>query len=106
MADQPVRIEYGRVEVSDQDDRCRLFLNVFHAANSWPLMAARLLPLAICGRAERSGQAHLEPGRSLIDLEALLVDLGAELTARVEVVAEAGLRPARRERVLRHSISL
>jgi uncharacterized protein len=48
----------------------------------------------------------LEPGRSLIDLGALLVDLEAELGRRVDVVTEAGLRPALRERVLRDAMPL
>lgn len=48
----------------------------------------------------------LEPGRSLIDLGALLADLESELGARVDVVTEAGLRPALRERVLRDAVPL
>jgi predicted nucleotidyltransferase len=48
----------------------------------------------------------LEPGRSLIDLGALLVELESELGARVDVVTEAGLRPALRERVLRDAVPL
>jgi predicted nucleotidyltransferase len=48
----------------------------------------------------------LEPGRSLIDLCALLVDLEAELGARVDVVTEAGLRPALRENVRRDAVPL
>jgi predicted nucleotidyltransferase len=46
----------------------------------------------------------LEPGRSLIDLGALLVELEAELGTRVDVVTEAGLRPAIREQVLRDAV--
>ena len=48
----------------------------------------------------------LEPGRSLIDLGALLVDLESELGTRVDVVTEAGLRPALREGVLRDLVPL
>ena len=48
----------------------------------------------------------LEPGRSLIDLGALLADLECELGARVDVVTEAGLRPALRERVLSDAVPL
>jgi predicted nucleotidyltransferase len=48
----------------------------------------------------------LEPGRSLIDLGALLADLEAELGASVDLVTEAGLRPALRERVLRDAVPL
>jgi hypothetical protein len=46
----------------------------------------------------------LEPGRSLIDLGALLAALEAELGTPVDVVTEAGLRPALRERVLRDAV--
>ena len=48
----------------------------------------------------------LEPGRSLIDLGALLVELEVELGSRVDVVTEAGLRPRLRERVLRDAARL
>lgn len=48
----------------------------------------------------------LEPGRSLIDLGALLADLEVELGTRVDVVTEAGLRPALRDRVLRDAVPL
>jgi predicted nucleotidyltransferase len=48
----------------------------------------------------------LEPGRSLIDLGALLVELEALLGMRVDVVAEAGLRPAIRARILRTVVPL
>jgi hypothetical protein len=48
----------------------------------------------------------LEPGPSLIDLGALLVELEAELGAPVDVVTEAGLRPALRERVVRDAVPL
>ena len=47
---------------------------------------------------------HLEPGRSLIELGALLAELEAELGAPVDLVTEAGLRPALRERVLRDAV--
>ena len=48
----------------------------------------------------------LEPGRSLIDLGALLLDLEAELGSGVDLVTEAGLRPELRERVLRDAVPL
>ena len=48
----------------------------------------------------------LEPGRSLIDLGALLSAIDAEMGTRVDVVTEAGLRPALRERVLRDAVLL
>lgn len=49
---------------------------------------------------------RLAPGRSLVDLGALLADLEAELGRRVDVVTEAALRPALRERVLREVVAL
>lgn len=48
----------------------------------------------------------LEAGRSLIDLGALLVELEAELGMPVDVVTEAGLRPAIRASVLRDAVPL
>lgn len=48
----------------------------------------------------------LEPGRSLIDLGALLADLECELGVRVDVITEAGLRPALRARALRDAVPL
>ena len=42
----------------------------------------------------------LEPGRSLLDLGGLLMELQALLQRRVDVVTERGLRPRIRDRVL------
>ena len=44
------------------------------------------------------------PGRSLLDLGALLMDLQDLLGRRVDVVTERGLRPRMRERVLRDAV--
>jgi predicted nucleotidyltransferase len=44
------------------------------------------------------------PGRSLLDLGALLMDLQDLLGCRVDVVTERGLRPRMRERVLRDAV--
>ena len=49
---------------------------------------------------------RLEPGRSLLDLGGLAVDLQGRLGRRVDVVTEAGLRPRLRERVLREALPL
>ena len=43
---------------------------------------------------------RLEPGRSLLDLGALLMDLQDLLDRDVDIVTEAGLRPRIRDRVL------
>jgi uncharacterized protein len=48
----------------------------------------------------------LEPGRSLLDLGGLLMDLEDLLGHNVDVVTERGLRERIRERVLREAIPL
>jgi hypothetical protein len=48
----------------------------------------------------------MEPGRSILDLGGLLVDLQRLLEVEVDVVTEKGLRPRIRERVLRESVTL
>lgn len=48
----------------------------------------------------------VEPGRSLLDLGGLLVDLQELLGCRVDVVTEGGLRQRIRERVLREAVPL
>ena len=48
----------------------------------------------------------LEPGRSLLDLGGLLMDLQSLLGRRVDVVTEAGLRPRIRPRILKEARSL
>ncbi|MBM3318457.1 MAG: nucleotidyltransferase family protein [Candidatus Eisenbacteria bacterium] len=48
----------------------------------------------------------MEPGRSLFDLGAMLMDLQDLLNRRVDVVTEKGLRPRIRDRVLREAVLL
>jgi len=48
----------------------------------------------------------MEPGRSLLDMGGLLMDLRAMLACPVDVVTERGLRPRLRERVLRDAVPL
>ena len=48
----------------------------------------------------------LEPGRSLLDHAALLLDLEAALGCKVDVVTERGLRARVRENVLREAVAL
>lgn len=48
----------------------------------------------------------LEPGRSLLDLGGLLMDLQDLLGCRVDAVTERGLRPRIRDRVLREAVPL
>jgi len=48
----------------------------------------------------------LEPGRSLLDLGGLNLDLERLLGSRVDVVSSRGLRDRVRERVLREAVAL
>lgn len=48
----------------------------------------------------------LEPGRSLLDLGGLLMDLQGLLGTEVDVVTPAGLKPRNAERILAESVPL
>ena len=48
----------------------------------------------------------MEPGRSLLDLGGLLMDLQDLLGRNVDVVTERGLKPRIRERVLHEAVAL
>ena len=48
----------------------------------------------------------MDPGRSLLDLGGLLMDLQALLHRRVDIVTERGLRPRIRDRVLGEAVPL
>lgn len=48
----------------------------------------------------------MEPGRSLLDLGALLMDLRELLECKVDVVTERSLRERMRDRVLREAVVL
>ena len=49
---------------------------------------------------------EMEPGRSLLDMGGLLMDLREVLGRDVDVVTEPGLKPRLRERVLKEAVSL
>ncbi len=49
---------------------------------------------------------EMEPGRSLMDMGGLLMDLQELLGCKVDVVSEKGLRPRIRERVLKEAMLL
>jgi predicted nucleotidyltransferase len=49
---------------------------------------------------------EMEPGRSLLDLGGLLMDLQEVLGRDVDVVTERGLNPRIRDRVLSEAVSL
>jgi len=48
----------------------------------------------------------MEPGRSLLDMGGLLMDLRELLGRNVDVVTERGLKPRIRERVLKEAVPL
>ena len=48
----------------------------------------------------------MEPGRSLLDLGGLLMDMQDLLGQNVDVVTERGLKPRIRERVLHEAVAL
>jgi uncharacterized protein len=48
----------------------------------------------------------MEPGRSLLDLGGLLMDLQGLLGQNVDVVTERGLKPRLRDRVLSEAVAL
>jgi predicted nucleotidyltransferase len=49
---------------------------------------------------------ELEPGRSLLDHAALMLDLSDLLGCKVDVVTDRGIRPRIRDRVLREAVPL
>jgi hypothetical protein len=49
---------------------------------------------------------EMEPGRSLLDMGGLLMDLQELLGCNVDVVSKRGIKPRIRERVLREAVSL
>jgi len=49
---------------------------------------------------------EMEPGRTLLDMGGLLMDLREVLGREVDVVTERGLKPRIRERVLKEAIAL
>ena len=49
---------------------------------------------------------RMNPGRSVIDVGGLLMDLQDLLGRRVDIVMERGLRPRMRERVLREAVRI
>lgn len=65
-----------------------------------------LSPRAICTGRSVDVLVDLEPGRSLLDLGGLLMELQDLLGCRVDVVTEQGLHRRIRERLLREAVPL
>jgi len=70
----------------------------------------RVFGSVLCGEANSMSDLDLlvdmEPGRSLLNMGGLLMDLRELLSCPVDVVTERGLRPRLRERVLRDALPL
>jgi len=49
---------------------------------------------------------EMEPGRSILDMGGLLMDLQDLLGRKVDVATERGLKPRLRDRVLREAVNL
>ena len=74
--------------------------------------AARVRVFGSFARGEADGKSiveflvQMEPGRTLLDMGGLLMDLERILGRTVDVVTEAGLRDRIREKVLREAVLL
>lgn len=88
-------------------DKCKLILQVAakHGAHN-----VRVFGSVARGEADEQSDidflVDMEPGRSLLDLGGLLVDLQDLLGQNVDVVTERGLKPRIRERVLHEAVAL
>ena len=70
----------------------------------------RVFGSAARGEADESSDVdflvEMEPGRTLLDMAGLLMDLQALLGRPVDIASARGLRPSIRERVFREAVSL
>ena len=70
----------------------------------------RLFGSAARGEADAASDldflVEMEPGRSLLDMGGLLMDLRELLGCEVDVITERGLKARIRERVLREAVAL
>ncbi len=70
----------------------------------------RLFGSAARGEADEASDldflVEMEPGRSLLDMGGLLMDLRELLGCEVDVITERGLKARIRERVLREAVAL
>jgi len=70
----------------------------------------RVFGSAARGEADESSDVdflvEMEPGRTLLDMAGLLMDLQALLGRPVDIASARGLRPSIRDRVFREAVSL
>lgn len=93
-------VEVGQLLKNSREDILRI-------ATRYGAHNVRVFGSAVRGEADADSDidvlVELEPGRNLLDLGGLLMDLQELLGRRVDVVTEKGLRPRIRERVLREA---
>src|SRR5437667_12623500 len=84
--------------------------DILRTANRYGAFNVRVFGSVARGEADEKSDIDLlvdmEPGRSLLDLSGLLIDLEDLLGCNVDVVTERGLRERIRERVLREAVPL
>src|SRR5256714_4504754 len=84
--------------------------DILHTASKYGAYNVRVFGSVARGEADSKSDIDLlvdmEPGRSLLDLGGLLMDLQNLLGHEVDVVTERGLRERIRERVLKEAIPL
>lgn len=84
--------------------------NILQTAAKYGAYNVRIFGSVARGEADSDSDVdflvEMEPGRSLLDLGGLLMDLQELLGCNVDLVTEKGLRERIRERVLKEAISL
>jgi predicted nucleotidyltransferase len=84
--------------------------DILHTAYRHGAYNVRVFGSVVRGEADSESDIDLlvdmEPGRSLLDLSGLLIDLEDMLGCNVDVVTERGLRGRIRERVLKEAVAL
>lgn len=85
-------------------------IEILRLARQYGAMNVRVFGSVARGEADSDSDVDflvaMEPGRSLLDLGGLLMDLQVLLRRRVDIVTERGLRPRIRDRVLKEAVPL
>lgn len=83
---------------------------IIKVAESYGVRRIRVFGSVVRGEADERSDidflVEMEPGRSLLDLGGLLMNLQEVLGRPVDVVTERGLNPRIRDRVLKEAVAL